>query len=363
MRPSTSLPRADGGGATFTVPASIPADCSVDVTPSLQSWLDATPDHSVISFPERACYRIERTLRFTRRRDVVVDGNGATLEAKTPGSGDRLGVRGRAHVLVAGSKNVVVRDLIVRGANPDAGANASAYQPRYEAQHGFSLIADDGVTLDHVQAYDVFGDFVYIGGPAGSPSRQVVIKGSRFARSGRQGISITNAADVDISGNAIGDVARSLVDLEPNLPAQEVRNIRIVDNETGPVRNFWLADKGVGIDIGDVTVSRNVMKAPSGGLVFVYGPKRGKRGPFVFSDNDFQVTGAVNDEGGTGAFVFVNARDVDISRNRVRVPATRRMPAVELRATSAVVIADNEFTGTVKPLEADGASTDVQVRP
>jgi hypothetical protein len=129
------------------------------------------------------------------------------------------------------------------------------------------------------------------------------------------------------------------------------------------VLNFWLANKGVGINIGDVTASRNVMKAPSGGLVFVFGPKRGKRGPFAFHDNEFQLTGTVTDEGATGAFVFVNAQDVQISGNRVRVPAAHGISGVELRASNDVDLSGNQFTGTVQLVKADSTSSNVRTQP
>ena len=362
-RPAATAPHPDGNGATFAVPTSIAADCSVDVTPSLQSWLDGTPDNGVLAFPAGACYRIEDSLRLAHRRDLTIEGHGVLLEANTVGTGGRLSVRGRAQLVVTNSQNIVVRDVVVRGPNPHGGTDPDAYQPRYEAQHAFSLSADDGVTLDHVQAYDVYGDFVYIGGSSGTPSRHITVKNSQFARSGRQGISVTDGEDVDITDNSIGDVARSLFDLEPNARAQEVRRVNISGNTTGPVRNFWLANKGSGINIGEITVSRNVMRTASGGLVFVFGPAFGKRGPFVFTDNEFQVTGLVTDENARGVFVFSNVKGVELSKNLVRAPASRRMPAVELRGTTDVVLTGNRFTGTAQPVLADAASGNVHVAP
>lgn len=343
------------------MPASIVGDCSADVTADLQSWLDSTPDNARLMLRRRACFRIEGTLKLVDRHDLVVDGLDATLKATTRGSGGRLQVRARSQVNIVNSRNVTVRNLNVHGANPDAGTSTAAYHPALEAQHAFALMRDDGVTLDHVTASDVYGDFVYVGGATGHPSRRITITDSHFERSGRQGISITNGNDVQIVGNTIGDVARSLIDLEPNLGSDEARNIRIANNTTGAARNFWIADKGSGINIGDVTVTHNVMQAPTGGLVFVYGPKRGKRGPFTFTGNVLQVTGAVSDEGTVGAFVFSNARNVSISDNQLTVPADRAMPAVELLATSDVVISHNKFLGTAKPVLADSSSRSIRL--
>jgi hypothetical protein len=343
------------------VPSSITEDCSADVTTDLQSWLDSTPDDARLMLRRGACFRIEGTLELVHRNNLVLDGLGAALKATTRGTGGRLQVRARSQVNIVNSRNVIVRDLKVNGANPYAGTSTRAYQPGFEAQHAFVLLRDDGVTLDHVAASDVYGDFVYIGGAAGHPSRHVTIVDSHFERSGRQGISVTNGDDVQIVGNTIGEVARSLIDLEPNLGSDEARNIRIANNTTGAARNFWLADKGSGVNVGNVTVTHNVMEAPTGGLVFVYGPQRGQRGPFTFSGNVLQVTGAVTDEDAVGAFVFANARNVSITDNRLTVPVDRAMPAVELRATSDVVISDNRFLGTAKPMLADSSSRNIRL--
>src|SRR5207249_2577866 len=108
-------------------------------------------------------------------------------------------------------------------------------------------------------------------------------------------------------------------DLEPNQPVQEARRIRIEGNTTGPIRNFWLADKGVGSNVGDVTVVGNVMRADSGGLVFVFGPASGARGPFRFEGNTFRTSGVVNDEHSSGAFFFSHASRITIERNRLDV--------------------------------------------
>jgi hypothetical protein len=152
-------------------------------------------------------------------------------------------------------------------------------------------------------------------------------------------------------------------DLEPNTRADEVRHIRIDDNRTGRAVNYWLADKGSGINVGDVTISGNVMQAPSGALVIVSGPAFGRRGPFTFVDNSFQTTGQVSDASAAGAFLFAHAGNIRVSGNDVRVPPASRLVGVELRDATDVVVADNRFTGTTKAVLSDAASRRVSVSP
>jgi hypothetical protein len=347
--------RPDGHGRTEVVPADIDAACSTDVTAALQAWFDRLPDHVTAALGTRACYRIEGTIKLDERRNLVLAGNGSTLKATTVGTGGRFQRRQRSQLNISNSTGITVRDLIVRGANPHAGARAAAYQADFEAQHAFSLHGDDVVTLDGVQAYDVYGDFVYIGGTAGTPSRHITVMHSHFDRSGRQGISVTDGEDVLINGNAIEDVSRSVFDLEPNRRAQEARRIRIENNVTGRATNYWLADKGSGINIGDVTVSHNVVQEPTGALVIVYGPAVGKRGPFTFVDNMFWTTGAVSDERAAGAFLFARVAGIDISGNDVRVSPAAHLAGVELRGCRDANVTRNRFTGVTKAVVGGGA--------
>jgi len=258
------------------------------------------------------------------KHHVRIEGNGAVLKAFS------LGDRNRAQLVLQGGSDITVHNLVVRGANPAAGASRSAYQPELEAQHAFSVSGATDVVLDDVQAYDVYGDFVYIGsGPRGETSRNVTVSNSEFSRSGRQGISVTNGVNVTIKGNKIGEVARSLFDIEPNDPAQQARSIHIIGNTTGAAVNFWLADKGAPASIGDIEISGNRMTAATGGLFFVFVDSGAYRGPFLFENNDLIANNKVMDEGSKGAFFFTHAENITIRNNTVHFEGT--MPAVELR--------------------------------
>jgi hypothetical protein len=90
-------------------------------------------------------------------------------------------------------------------------------------------------------------------------------------------------------------------------------------------------------------VKKNVMTEPTAGLVFVYGPTGGYRGPFTFVGNTFVITGAVQDEGSKGAFFLSRARDVTIRDNRVTLPEGRELPGVELRDAEDVSVDENTF--------------------
>jgi hypothetical protein len=345
-------------GRTYSVPRTIPADCSSDVTSSLSKWFASVPDNSALMLGKGACYQIDGSLTIANRRSLLFDGNGATLQAKT------RGMRTRVHVGTDNSENIIIRNLTAKGANPRAGAQSSAYNPQLEAQHGFNLGGVRHVLLDNVQVFDVYGDFVYIsssgqGKSRGQPSEHVEIVRSHFSRSGRQGIAITNGRDVTIRGNEISGAARSLFDLEPNTERNAVRGIRIEQNTTGAAVNFWIASKGAGSQIGDVVVRDNIMRAATGGLVFVFGGQGAARGPFAFDGNQLRVTGAVTDEGAVGAFFFAHTDTIAIRNNQIDLPRGRDMPTVELRSCDHVVVDGNRVQNAKRLVMADQTSSDV----
>jgi hypothetical protein len=340
-------------GAVAHPPASIAADCSADVTDALQSWVESVPDNSTLQLGTNACYRIEGTLVIEGRNRLLLDGEGATLRASGTGR------RNRGQLSLKGGADLTVRDLIVRGVNPHAGASAAAYVPDLEAQHGFSVHGATDVLLDHVQAYDTYGDLVYIGPDGNTPSHNVTVANSVFERSGRQGISITDANGVTITANVIAGIARSLIDIEPNFIRQTVRNVHIVGNVTGAAVNFWLANKGAPADIGEIVVSGNRMTAPTGGLVFVFARKGPARGPYAFDGNQMIANDVVTDEDSSGAFYFARVDGVTVRDNTVRFPAGKNMPAVELHDVHGAQVSGNHFDGAGRGILADSQSADV----
>lgn len=347
-----ALPAMPTGRVT-EAPSSISADCAVDVTSKLQSWINATPDNYTMRLKRDACYRVDGTLTFEHRSRLRIEGNGATLRAIATGN------RTRSQLLLRVSSNITVQDLTVRGANPHAGATENAYVPRLEAQHAFDVQGSKGVLLFHVQASDLYGDFVYVGVGEKRPSENVTVYQSWFERSGRQGISVTAAVNVAIVENVIGGAARSLFDLEANTTSTSIRHVLFIGNTTGAARNFWLANKGRDANIGDIRFIRNRMSGATRGLVFVYSSGVSARGPYVFEENDLIAAGKLGDEGSKGAFFFANAHDVTISDNSVTFAPG--MVAIELRDSHHVLVSSNRFRGQGSVLTATQGSSDYHV--
>ena len=339
---ATASPRVER--PVHRVPGSIDAKGAVDVTSDLQRFVDGVPDGSTIAFPGNARYRLDGTLTFAGRRDLTVEGNGATLFATTDGD------RNRSHVRFDGGTDLLVRRLIVVGANPVAGVTTPAYRVDREAQHGFELLGASRVELDGVVVTDVYGDTVYVGrGSDGSLSSQVWVHESRLARTGRQGISVTAGRDVVIERNEITQTRRSTVDLEPNTPSGGAANIYISDNRVGPGRLLFVAAHGGG-PVNDVVITGNKLVGRS--LTMSVRPPEGDR------RSGFYVTGNTSDTAADRTPMrFERVDGVVVRDNHQPVTRARALQGevgVQVTNVCGVVVAGNDFGDGTAALARNG---------
>lgn len=250
-----------------------------DVTVGLQALFDQTPDGGVVQLRAGADYRVEGTLVLEDRHNLRIEGNGARIFATTRGD------RTRSQLQFVGGSNLVVRNLEIQGANPDAGLEEGAYVAELEAQHAIDLHGVSDVELDRVNLHDTYGDFVYLGLRDGDKrwSQRVWIHDSTFARSGRQGIAMTAARDVVIEHNRFTDMRRATIDLEPNGPSWGANNIHVIDNQVGPGRLLFVAAAGSG-PVDWVVIARNRLQGRAL-YVWIDPPEGSRRQRFWVVDN------------------------------------------------------------------------------
>lgn len=208
----------------------------------MAQFLAEVPDGATISLEPGGRYRMESTWLIDGRRDLTILGNGATFLATTPG--DLM----RANVRIAHSSGITIRDLKVVGANPLAGAKDRTYRPERGGQHGIDVNSGTNVQLIGITVTDTYGDFVYLGQRDGGPHTDgVLIQGSTFARSGRQGITLTAARNVVVETSSISQAKRSTFDFEPGRGAGvSVHNVTIRNNRVSDGPLLFVAAEGHG---------------------------------------------------------------------------------------------------------------------
>lgn len=252
------------------VPSSIDATGATDVTDALTAFFSTVPDNATIQFPSKAVYRVEGTLLFQNRNNLTFEGNGATIKATTTGAGVTppsalkvLWPRKRSQFCFLGGANITIKDMIVRSSNPNAGPTNAAYVVALEAQHAFEFDGVSGVTLHNAQAYDLYGDFVYLDrwpqGAGGVWTNNVTVRNSHFERTGRQGISVVAARNVLIENNYVGQVGRTSLDLEPSTPNQGAEHVVVRRNTFGRAQHNLLSAHGAAGLLDDITLEGNTL--------------------------------------------------------------------------------------------------------
>jgi hypothetical protein len=259
------------------------------------------------------CYRIDRSLVISNRVGLRFEGNNVTLN----GSRNR---DGKARIFwLKNSRNITIRYLTIKGGNPHAGAREDAYVPSMEWQAAYGIWGSQDVLLDHVKAYDLYGDFVSIDpmwvGQTPVMPRDVTIQYAHFERNGRQGISITGGENVTITKSYIGEVRHALLDLEPEWSMFHIDNVRFTENTTGRVLLLWIANWGIcNQGVSNIYVADNVMKGDAGVPIFhsLSDPGCVTRGPFTIERNTLYVR-----ESPLAAIDFTKAHDVMVRANKI----------------------------------------------
>ena len=328
----------------LTVPDSITADLSTDVTAELNAWLAKVPDGSTIQFPEGARYRVEETVLIQNKNNLTIKGNGVLFRAYDPGEEHNKKTsytgwkhtRSRAHIRITECQGISVQNIEVHGAHPDAGKKGT-YDYNREAQHGFDVVQVEDVKLENLNVHDVYGDCVYF-----SKAKSVVLYGSRLERCGRQGVAIGVGEDLLIENNDIADSRRGIIDVEPYGEEWKVTNVRIIGNRLGGSRLLLLPMGGSGV-LGNVFVADNINTEHNGTPAVNNKGKAGQgRGPLMMVNNQFTIGGS------PAAGLRIQHNDgVLIAGNSLTYPDYRKMTAVDLQGSKGMVVG-NHFAGAAK---------------
>jgi len=236
------------------VPASIDATGTVDASALLARWLETVPDGATIVFKRGGIYRMDRGLKLTRRRDLTLEGNGATLKmnpAATCGRDCSL------VYLARGNRGISIRNFKLVGNNPTPGV----YDPSLEQLHGITITASHDVEVANTLINGVGGDGIYVSGW----SDGVWIHDSRVVSNGRMGIAVTAGKNVTVERVQFNKVGYGVFDIEPNDEAGGATNVRFVGNTIGsitmpyPKGFFFGANGAAGSTVNGVTVSDNTI--------------------------------------------------------------------------------------------------------
>lgn len=291
-RPTATPTPASG---TVNVPSSIDSSGGSDVSSALQSFVNGVPNGSTIVFRSGGTYRVERGIRITNRRNLVFDGNGATI--RTTGAANT--VNSSLFVLADGNQGITIKDFTLVGNNPNAGT-AAAYSSAGENQMGVAVYGSTDINIQGMTIRDLYGDCLYIGSTGTTVwSDTVRFHDSSCTLTGRHGVTIIAGRNITVEGVTFDRLGMFVVDMEPDYASQGATDVMIRSNKIGSYGlnnryTSWLlaAEGATGSLISRITVSGNDItgSAASGyegkalGL-HVTIKSRGTREDFVIKNN------------------------------------------------------------------------------
>lgn len=275
----------------------IDATGSTDVTERLNHFFkDSVPDGAVVHFAKSGQYKMDGVLILTKRNNITIEGNGATLFAVTDGTNvippdvdefHHQWPRKRSQIAFRGGKNISINNLFIKGGSTVAGLSPAAYNSKFEAQHGLDVEGVSGIRITKVTISDVWGDFVYLGRwSAGDASwtHHVIVRNCHFERNGRQGVAMVGTSNVLIEKNYIGFTRRSTFDLEPDDGRTGSRNITIRKNTIGPGVLLFIASGGQPALIEKVVIEKNKLVGKTMNMT-IYGKKGAVKKNWKISHN------------------------------------------------------------------------------
>lgn len=220
----------------YTVPGSIDATDTTDVTSDINSWLAGLPDGAIARFNSGATYRIEGTLTVPNRTDLTIDGRGATFHCHAAPT------ESQPMWKVADSTRVTLKNMTLTASYASPGTFTSAV----EHAHAVSIIGSSYVGVESVTMNNFAGDGIYYGlSESGSNVRSsnchdtsVTINGT-----GRNGISYVACTQITSTGTTVNTIGLYGFDVEPNygVAASTVDHVSIVNPTIHTCRSYSVA--------------------------------------------------------------------------------------------------------------------------
>ena len=259
--------------------ATIPDDCSVDVTQALDDWINTLPAGTPaapleVQFAPGGCYLVNGMIFLRGVTDVIFNGNGATFEQQSVASAvdihppttvnpycgvtnDFGGARAALNKAESGNPPTDIMWYVEGGCDLEFenmtidGANTAGGSSKYSADSAIQvsggqrvLITSDTMNTSYGDCATVFGLHEYAT-PGTYPASDVTFAANQCNAPGRDGVAIVYANRVSVggtsstAGNIIAKPTDSGVDLESDCgnPLGGEGNILVENNTiTGPAQ-------------------------------------------------------------------------------------------------------------------------------
>jgi hypothetical protein len=277
-------------GRTVAVPASIPADCSTDVSGSLKRFFNNLPANSIVRVGAQACYQVTKGVTLRNPQGLTIYG-GTFTDDIVPPSDPKAKPSGTAAFTVQGGSNVTLENMKITGKNPGGYHAPLAFAGAIDVE-GTKDAAIKGVTItdpygDGISLSPLRGGGDHLSSQILSPATDITIAGVTITGAGRQGVTLASVAGAQISNLIVENPAFDAFDLEADQWDEGATNVTIDGcTATGGALFFANGGAGTGSYTHDITVAHCATGKQTAGdpiLVHDIGKHRNHpRGPINF---------------------------------------------------------------------------------
>jgi hypothetical protein len=220
----------------------IPADCSRNVERALSTFIAGVPDGGTVRFPKGACYAQAGRIEVRDKRNLTLDGNGATFKSSAENSGAKVNpnwliLRGRGVRL----KNMkIVGNFRLTGVQSQQRVNEAATDDSgNQFNMGVGIYGGDGNRVSDTTIEGVFGDGVtvavahYIDGSATDPldnPRDVRIERVKVTKAARHCYSPSQADGFWLVDSEANDCWYGGFDAELDNVKQKLHDVHVLRN-------------------------------------------------------------------------------------------------------------------------------------
>jgi hypothetical protein len=283
-------------GPTVPVPASIPADCSKDVSDKLERFFDQLPANSTVLVGAQACYQVTQGVTLRKPQGLTIYGGTFTDDAVLPANPEAK-PSGSPAFTVAGGSDVSLENMKINGHNPGGSHSALALAGAINVE------GTEGARIEGVTITNPFGDGITLSPLRGgrdqhsdqilTPPTNVVVQDVSITGAGRQAIAIASVSGARITDLVVVNPARDTFDLEADQRDEGADDVSIDGcTASGGALFFENAGSGTGTFTRDITVAHCAMAEPTAGdPVLVHNIARSPthpRGPLDFVADEFQ---------------------------------------------------------------------------
>ena len=306
--PSTTAPTPTPPPAAYTLPSSIPADCSRDTSADLNTWLASVPDNSTATFPANGCFTGAQTIYLIDRHGLTIDGHGSTFRITSQGNTKtafRAGWNrtGGNWMLLRGD-HITLRNINAVGSFPLAGqpislANESAQAGYAEYMSNFGVYGTSYATIQNSSGSAPWGDTLTTGAPLyvdnnTSPvvyTSHLLVDHLTSSSPSRDCFALTSGQTMTVQHSSCAHAWYGGSDEEIDNSSQPLTGVSLLSNSWSDYNLFAVAIPVAGPNVGTFTIKGNLfgssMHNVCAAAVIVGGYHYGTIANVVTDYNDF----------------------------------------------------------------------------